>query len=74
MAYDYEYFKGEILKMTGIDLNAYKEKQMKRRIDTLIQKHNIKEYDVYVKELKTNRDVFDEFIKLYPRCCAVKTV
>ncbi len=62
MAYDYEYFKGEILKMTGIDLNAYKEKQMKRRIDTLIQKHNIKEYDVYVKELKTNRDVFDEFI------------
>ncbi len=62
MAYDYEYFKGEILKMTGIDLNAYKEKQMKRRIDTLIQKHDIKEYDAYVKALKTDRDIFDEFI------------
>jgi chemotaxis protein methyltransferase CheR len=62
MAYDYEYFKGEILKMTGIDLNAYKEKQMKRRIDTLIQKHGIKEYDAYVKALKTDKEVFDEFI------------
>ena len=38
MVYDYEYFKKEIYKMTQIDLNAYKEKQMKRRIDTLIGK------------------------------------
>ena len=30
MEFDYEYFKREILKMTHIDLNCYKEKQMKR--------------------------------------------
>jgi len=62
MAYDYEYFKKEILSMTKIDLNSYKEKQMKRRIDTLITKHSIKGYDQYVQALKTNTEYFDEFI------------
>ncbi|MBR1701999.1 MAG: protein-glutamate O-methyltransferase CheR [Lachnospiraceae bacterium] len=62
MAYDYEYFKKEIMAMTTIDLNSYKEKQMKRRIDTLILKHGIKGYDQYVKELKTNTEYFDEFV------------
>ena len=62
MAYDYEYFKKEIMAMTTIDLNSYKEKQMKRRIDTLIMKHGIKGYDQYVKELKTNTEYFDEFV------------
>ena len=45
MEYDYEYFKKEILKLTQIDLNAYKERQMKRRIDTLIGKNKIVGYD-----------------------------
>ena len=62
MAYDYEYFKKEILAMTTIDLNSYKEKQMKRRIDTLITKHGIKGYDQYVRELKNNAEYFDEFV------------
>ncbi|MCR5801084.1 MAG: protein-glutamate O-methyltransferase CheR [Lachnospiraceae bacterium] len=64
MAVDYEYFKKEILAMTKIDLNAYKEKQMKRRIDTLITKRGVKmgAYDEYVKMLKTDSEVFDEFI------------
>lgn len=62
MAFDYEYFKKEIMAMTTIDLNSYKEKQMKRRIDTLILKHGIKGYDQYVKELKTNTEYFDEFV------------
>ena len=38
MVYDYEYFKAAVYKLTSIDLNAYKERQMKRRIDTLIAK------------------------------------
>lgn len=60
--FDYEYFKKEILKLTGIDLSAYKEKQMKRRIDTLMNKNGYKEYDAYVKALKTDKVLFDEFI------------
>ena len=54
MIYDYEYFKKEIYSLTTIDLNAYKEKQMKRRIDTLIAKHKIVGYDKYVQALKTD--------------------
>ena len=62
MAADYEYFKKEIMKMTAIDLNAYKEKQMKRRIDNLIMKNKINGYDNYVVALKTQKELFDEFI------------
>lgn len=35
MTYNYEYLKKAVYDMTKIDLNAYKENQMKRRIDTL---------------------------------------
>lgn len=62
MVFDYEYFKREIMAMTSIDLNSYKEKQMKRRIDTLIAKHGVDGYDQYVKALKTNQAYFEEFI------------
>lgn len=62
MAYDYEYFKKEILALTSIDLNCYKEKQMKRRIDTLIAKHKIEGYDKYVLSLKTDKKLFEEFV------------
>ncbi len=62
MVYDYEYFKGEILKLTTIDLNAYKETQMKRRINTLIGKHSITGYDKYVQELRVNKQLFEEFV------------
>lgn len=62
MTYDYEYFKKAVYELTSIDLNAYKEKQMKRRIDTLIAKNGIKEYDRYVKLLKEDRARFEEFV------------
>lgn len=60
--YDYEYFKEAVYDLTKIDLNAYKEKQMKRRIDTLISKRGISEYDKYVQLLKSDRDIFEEFV------------
>ncbi len=59
---DYEGFKKEILTLTTIDLNAYKEKQMKRRIDSLIKKNNYDAYEDYVKALKVNRILYNEFI------------
>lgn len=62
MVYDYEYFKKAILELTKVDLNAYKEKQMKRRIDTLIGKHGIVGYDKYIHALKTDKAKFDEFV------------
>ncbi len=62
MAYDYEYFKKAVFDLTKIDLNAYKEKQMKRRIDTLISKNKIVGYDNYVSVLKTDQTKFEEFV------------
>ncbi|MBO5165866.1 MAG: protein-glutamate O-methyltransferase CheR [Lachnospiraceae bacterium] len=62
MAYDYEWFKKAVYDLTTIDLSAYKEKQMKRRIDTLINKNGIKEYDKYVQLLKTDKVRFEEFV------------
>lgn len=58
----YEKFKDDVFKLTKIDLDAYKERQMKRRIDTLINKNNIKSYDEYVNTIKTNKALFEEFV------------
>lgn len=62
MVYDYEYFKDAVYKLTSIDLNAYKERQMKRRIDTLIAKNKIVGYEKYVQALKTDKVLFEEFV------------
>lgn len=62
MAYDYEYFIKEVEKLTQIDLSAYKQNQMKRRIDALIAKHKIDGYEAYIKTLKTDKDKFEEFV------------
>ncbi len=61
-AFDYEWFKKAVYDLTKIDLNAYKEKQMKRRIDTLIERNGIKGYDNYVALLKSDRTKFEEFV------------
>lgn len=59
---NYESFKKQVLAMSSIDLNAYKEKQMKRRIDSLISKNGFKSYDEYVKGLKNDKDLYEAFI------------
>jgi len=62
MAYDYEWFKKAVFDLTKIDLSAYKERQMKRRIDTLIQRNKIEGYDNYIKTIKTDKSKFEEFV------------
>ncbi len=59
---NYEKFKGDVLRLTKIDLSAYKEKQMRRRIDSLVDKRNCKTYDEYVKLISGKKDVFEEFV------------
>ncbi len=59
---DYEKFKDSILRLTGIDLSAYKENQMKRRINTLIDKHKISGYEDFVNTIKTDKALFEEFV------------
>lgn len=59
---DYEGFKKQVYTLTSIDLSAYKERQMKRRIDALISKNKFKGYDDYVTAIKANKDMLEEFV------------
>ncbi len=58
----YEKFKKDIFSLTQIDLNAYKEKQMRRRIDTLITKNKCTSYDAYVRLIKSDSEKFEQFV------------
>jgi len=62
MTYDYEWFKKAVYDLTKIDLNSYKEKQMKRRIDTLIGKYDVKGYDGFAALIKKDREALDSFV------------
>lgn len=58
----YEKFKTDILRLTGLDLSSYKEKQMKRRINSLISKNGFLDFDDYLLGLKTDKKLYLEFI------------
>lgn len=58
----YEDFKTKVFQLTKIDLSSYKERQMKRRIDSLITRHSIATYADYVEKLRTDKEMFDEFV------------
>lgn len=60
--YDYEWFKSGFLLMSGIDLNSYKEGQMKRRIDNFLKKHQVDDYNTFLSLLKRDTEVYDSFI------------
>ncbi|GAB3802403.1 CheR family methyltransferase [Virgibacillus kimchii] len=59
---DYNEFIGQVLVKTGIDLKLYKERQMKRRITSLRNKHGYHNFSAYFKALETNQTLFTEFI------------
>ena len=58
---NYEGFKEQVLKITGINLSAYKENQMKRRIDALIKKQGCSGYEDYVTVLRNNHEALEGF-------------
>lgn len=62
MVDNYETFKDQIYRLTKINLDSYKERQMKRRIDALIAKHKFSSYISFVDALKKDTVLFDEFI------------
>ncbi len=59
---NYEQFKKDVYALTKIDLNCYKEKQMRRRIDTLINKNKIDTYSNYVALIKKDKEKFEQFV------------
>ena len=59
---DYYSFTIEIKKMCNIDLSNYKEKQMKRRIESLIRRSGHETYDGYLELLKKSKQHLNEFL------------
>lgn len=62
MIRDYEEFKKYVFKTTSIDLNAYKERQMKRRIDALIERNKFDGYDSYSTALSSDKALLEQFV------------
>ncbi|MCM1282390.1 MAG: protein-glutamate O-methyltransferase CheR [Muribaculaceae bacterium] len=58
----YEQFKKDVLQLTKIDLNFYKEKQMRRRIDTIATKNGCTNYEEYTQLLKKDKEKFEQFV------------
>lgn len=59
---DYEGFKKKVFTLTSIDLDSYKERQMRRRIDTLIKRHSMLSYEEFVAAIKADKNLFEEFV------------
>ena len=60
---DWELFKDKLNKKTGIDLQLYKEQQMRRRINNLIQKTPFKSYTTFFNDVVKDKQRFADFIE-----------
>jgi len=59
---DYEEFKKAFYKQSGIDLNLYKEKQMKRRITSLVERNGHSGYMSFFFAMLNDKELYDSFI------------
>ncbi len=60
---DWEIFKQQLNRKTGIDLQLYKEQQMRRRINNLIQKTAFKSYTEFFADATRDKQKFADFIE-----------
>ena len=58
----YDIFKNVIYRMTDIDLDCYKERQMKRRIDSYAQNKGYQDYDGFLLFLRKDPDALASFV------------
>lgn len=62
MAYEYEEFKKDVYKLTDIDLNLYKERQMKRRIESLIARKGFDGFQSFYKGMEQDQSLLRTFV------------
>lgn len=61
--YGYEEFKDDVYTLTNINLDLYKERQMKRRIDSLITKKiKVLDYKEFFDCMKSDDEFLHEFV------------
>ncbi len=62
MAYDYEAFKKDVYKLTNINLDLYKERQMKRRIEALVARHKFSGFESFFQAMTKDTELLDTFV------------
>ena len=60
---DWKMFKTKLKLKTGIDLDLYKEAQMKRRIGNLVERNNFNSYVEYFDHVALDKEEFASFIE-----------
>ena len=60
---DWTLFKKKLNQRTGIDLQLYKEPQMKRRISNLVTRAEMNSFVEYFDKVSKNKNDFAEFIE-----------
>lgn len=63
MDYDFEWFKARIYELTTIDLNKYKEQQMKRRINTYIYRRLKLDFKEFYEIIANDKHQLDNFVE-----------
>lgn len=58
---DYNLFKKKVYEFMGLDLNSYKQKQMYRRLNSLLQRLNLKNYSDYFNLIRSDAEKLEEF-------------
>lgn len=59
---DFARFKDKIHHTFGLDLNSYKENQLKRRLDNLLTRKQYPDYQSFFNYLNSNRNAWHEFL------------
>lgn len=62
MAYGYEEFKKDVYKLTNINLSLYKERQMKRRIESLIARKGYDGFESFFQGMKQDNVLLRTFV------------
>lgn len=62
MTLNFTKFRKKASRNINIDLSSYKTKRVKRRINSLMDKNDIKDYDECLELLKTDKDFKKEFL------------
>ena len=62
MTYGYEEFKRDVYKLTDIDLNLYKERQMKRRIESLISRKGFDGFQSFYEGMRQDEKLLRTFV------------
>lgn len=60
--YEYSDFIKDIYKLTGIDLACYKERQMKRRLETLVKRHKLPGFREFVDAIQKDKVLYEDFL------------